>query len=446
MIRHTPRDRSGITLTEILISILILGVGIISLATLFPLGILRMREAARLSRSGYLTESAAADLNVRNLLNKQAFGNPYISPWYNYTGAVYDPWIHDTLSYTVGNSPPAVLSNGTDSGVSRTYGPGLPVAYDPLWRFQTGHYADGNSAEARFGSGIGFVRNDPNGTPNTPSAWGLPRVTNFNPLLINPNSIPDTFVSPEDVLWQQGDTSVGSNDSGLSPVVPELTTTTYGVPATNIEWRYTWLFTGHQSDASDGTVFEGDIAIFENRPFAMDNGVVAGEPVLEAVFGYSSHVLAVSASTNSNLGYGAAASRVVLLRWPATMPDPDIRVGNWIADVTYERSATIDATRRVFLSANDILSSPAYNAGIGTFFPYQRCYWYQIAKRTAPGDAVAFSSDSGAYRSMTVWVSSDLKAQTLLDSSQNPVQPYHVNAALVSPHVINVFPRTIYTR
>ena len=46
MIRHAigPRRRAGITLTEILISIMILGIGMVSLATLFPIGLLRLRE------------------------------------------------------------------------------------------------------------------------------------------------------------------------------------------------------------------------------------------------------------------------------------------------------------------------------------------------------------------------------------------------------------------
>jgi Tfp pilus assembly protein PilV len=47
MIAHPSRARSGITLTEILISILIMGVGLISLATLFPIGLLRLRDASR---------------------------------------------------------------------------------------------------------------------------------------------------------------------------------------------------------------------------------------------------------------------------------------------------------------------------------------------------------------------------------------------------------------
>ena len=41
------RPSRGITLTEILIAIMILGVGLVSLATLFPIGLLRLRDATR---------------------------------------------------------------------------------------------------------------------------------------------------------------------------------------------------------------------------------------------------------------------------------------------------------------------------------------------------------------------------------------------------------------
>ena len=63
----TPRS-AGITLTEILISIMIMGVGLVSLATLFPIGLLRLRDAQRQTRSAYLLESAAADVTARGLL------------------------------------------------------------------------------------------------------------------------------------------------------------------------------------------------------------------------------------------------------------------------------------------------------------------------------------------------------------------------------------------
>ena len=68
-----PGRRRGITLTEILISIMILGIGLISLATLFPIGLLRLREAQRQSRSAYLAESAAADVAARGLLKTDSF-------------------------------------------------------------------------------------------------------------------------------------------------------------------------------------------------------------------------------------------------------------------------------------------------------------------------------------------------------------------------------------
>ena len=51
----TPRS-AGITLTEILISILILGVGLVSLATLFPIGLLRSAKPS--ARRGRPTSSS----------------------------------------------------------------------------------------------------------------------------------------------------------------------------------------------------------------------------------------------------------------------------------------------------------------------------------------------------------------------------------------------------
>lgn len=417
MIRHMPRGRSGITLTEILISILILGVGIVSLATLFPLGLLRLRDANRFSRSAYLTESAGADLGTRNLLAKPSFLSVY----------PYDPWLQDMDSY-----PPANLTGG----LLVTDGPGLPVAYDPLWRFQTGIFTDyvgtGVTAESRFASGVGYLRADPAG--GAASAYGLPRITNFITGLPNVlAAVPDIFVSPEDYVMQAEDGSPGV--SGLSPVVPDLSS---GTPVN--DWRYTWMFTGQQSDASDPSQFDGSIVVFENRPFALDQvltpyggntpiSVPAGEPVVEAIFGYGG-TLMPTVPAGGSVGYAAAAKRVVLLRWSTSQPDPEVKVGSWIADVTYERDQTTSNTREGNGSVG------------GQLFPYQRCFWYQVVKRTLP-DADALGNT--AYRSMTVWVGSDLQAQTLLNGGATPT-PFHLNAALVSPYVVNVFPRTVYTR
>src|SRR4051794_15289332 len=137
MIRRVDPRRRGITLTEILISIMIMGVGLVSLATLFPLGLLRLREAARLSRSGYLSQSASADVEARNLLIKSSFLNALTGPWYTlpaFPPKPYDPWVQDTPSYLAdpftGGAYRGQDRGGT--GLGFIAGEGLPVAYDPL--------------------------------------------------------------------------------------------------------------------------------------------------------------------------------------------------------------------------------------------------------------------------------------------------------------------------
>jgi hypothetical protein len=460
MIPRSPRARSGITLTEILISILIMGIGMISLAVLFPIGLLRLQSAARLSRGTYLAESAINDLSTRNLLSAQSFADEMYSPWYNldptragwyglptFTPARYNPWIQDTPSY---------LANPYSGGVSRTVGPGLPVAYDPLWRYQTnfqpsnpsqsGYYLSTGAMEGRFASGIGFVRTDPDG--GTASAHGLQRLTNFNPAVYAPlnasgtsNPVPDIFVSPEDVVFQDAE-PVGQNTANSSPIVPDMSAG--GLPVN--DWRFTWFFTGQQSDANNSTVFEGEVVICENREFNIEPVIgpasgtqvagVAGETVVEAIFGFGSRVLTYPSQGNGNAGFAAGATNTVLLRWPEGMDDPDVRVGGWIADVTYERTASLDSSR-----LGDALAAvPPSAAAPFTIAPMQRCYWYQVAKKS-PADIDVLGQTG--WRSMTVWTVAPLRAQTLLLPNATPA---HINAALIMPSVVNVYSRTVYSR
>lgn len=442
MIRRGSRGRAGITLTEILISIMIMGVGLVSLATLFPLGLLRLRAAAIKSRSAFLVESAAADLATRNLLSRASF---LASGWYTTTsGTAYDPWIQDIPSY-----PPADATAGAYRGYGGTGiapnvqtdavtpipGPGLPVAYDPLWRAAAsnpagtvGVFLDGTAPEARFGVGTG-IRSDPDGV--AAAAHGLQRLTNFvNTPANNGKVVPNIFVSPDDMVFQSPDTRTGPTPAtgvgSASPIVPEMYLDTVdNLYKSQNDWMYTWMFTGRRSDARDGSSYQGDIVIFHGRPLAVDGAVAAGEPVVEAVFGYSKNILPTP------VGYGTA-DRAVLLRWPATVADPEIKVGGWIADVTYERFKQRDFDRQAAVSAT------------GISYPNQRCHWYQVVKKTPGEPAVAFDTDAGAYRSMTVVVGSKLQAKTPMTSATG--HPLHVNVALISRYVVNVFPKTFITR
>ena len=144
----TPRS-AGITLTEILISILILGVGLVSLATLFPIGLLRLREAQRQTRSAYLFQSATADVAARGLLNSNSFivrrsaATPRTgSPWYYSVMSRHariqptDPGharIRRPTPFAVNPDARPHISVGAAAASSGGYG--LPFAYDPLWRY-----------------------------------------------------------------------------------------------------------------------------------------------------------------------------------------------------------------------------------------------------------------------------------------------------------------------
>ena len=438
----STRSRSGITLIEILISIAIMGIGVISIATLFPLGLIRLRNAQRLTRGAYLVESATADLGARNLLSAASF---FPNALYQTTNAgFYNPLYVDTATYGSDWADPktgiVAGANRFSTGVagSSLIGSGLPVAYDPLWRSTLPSFADplgGTGFEGRFGADTaGLLRNE-GGTPAVAAhADGLQRVTNLVGT-IGAAAAQDIFVSHEDVILQDVKGQYYDQGGGLitspSPLVPDLnmssgSATAQGGP-TN-DWRYSWFFTGMQSDPSSTDV-DGEIVICENRPFSIDTiggaSQVGGEFVVEAIWGFSGSAGQMLSTTQ---GYGSlSASRSVYLRWSTSMPDPDVRVGGWIADVTYER--------------NQSLAVSHYGPGNG-LYPAQRCYWYQVAKKSAP----AADGTYAGYRSMTVWTSSPLRAMSLMDFSLTPPAPVHVEAALIMPSVINVYPRTVYTR
>ena len=188
------------------------------------------------------------------------------------------------------------------------------------------------------------------------------------------------------------------------------------------DYRFTWFFTGRQLDNANGAQFTGDVVVCDSRPFGFDPvpgqavSTPSGEVVVEAIYGVGSGSSLIPAFPGANVGF-AVNDRSVLLRWKNTLADPQVKVGSWIADVTYERSS-VSYLSRV--------------SNTGTTFA--RCNWYQIAKRVDPQpDAIT------GYRSMVVTLNSPVRIKTLLDSTGSPV---HLNVALIMPSVINVFPRS----
>jgi len=446
---RTARPRAGITLTEILISILIMGVGLISLATLFPLGLIRLREASRAARGGLMFESAADDMDARQLLFKQSFWNTWY--WYNDPTTKNkirrDPFTQDGSL----NVPPVGVISTTPFGATNIgLNTGLPICYDPLWRSLTGvapsnglndatlhaqpsYFAPSGPQfdDARFGAGVfagatPYIRTDPDGLGPT-SAWGLQRLTNFIPwngvgltpqygftchnfdpafvkLGTQPGDVAgDVFASLDDPVFNP----TGGGGNTPSSVLPDMSA---GSPQN--EYRFTWFFTGRQADSGvNSTQFTGEVVVCDGRQFGFDpipGGTAhapAGETVVEGVFGVAGKA------------GGVVNDRAVLLRWNAALPDPQVRAGGWIADVTYEPTFATYTKR-----------------ALNTKTSFARCYWYQVAKRVDPQPDPAFAG----YRSMTVTLTAPVRTRTTVDATGTPLQ---VNAALIMPSVISVYPR-----
>jgi hypothetical protein len=512
------RFRRGITLTEILI---------ISLATLFPIGLLRLRDAARYSRSSYLAQSAGADLEARSLLATFSFNA--FTPWYvTSTSGAYHPYVQDTPYYgadwatdtngpgayagpgglgSLGSSVAIAAGTGSPLTPNSSYpsinGPGLPFAYDPLWRYQTvnggftqangpspvptgGYYpfdsdsVDGNSNsltfEARFGSGVYFIRQGDTLAGGLPSAHGLQRISNFNrpyttntitgnAVAVMPASlfVPSIFVSGEDVVWQEPAnqqyavgfpvTNAPPVGAAPSPVVPDLSiyaSSNTFQPAN--DFHYSWLFTGQLTNSSNLGCFDGNIVVCENRPFSINvttaadgSGTswyqVTGETVVEAIFGHSANIQPPPGAGVA-AGYGTGASRTVLLRWYGSQPDPIVKSGDWIADVTYERNQSTVQTRWWASSTIPNGIANPFNNFEWDNLPAQRCIWYQVQK-VLPAIPDPYGMTGGPYRSMVVYVNQPLQSLTPLTAIGSP---YVLNAALIMPSVVNVIPTTVYTR
>ncbi len=458
---------------------MILGIGMVSVATLFPIGLLRLRDATRDSRSTILAMSAKDDAEVRGLpqslgdakglVNPESFVHPNL-PW-------YAPWRNPN------NYPVNLISQGIpfsvtpltydydtiggdrNAGVfSDFFAPGLPVVYDPLFwattHFQTEGLAPeqtpigvrGNlGQEGRFGSGIGFLR------PGA-AAHGLQRITNFEPynagvpwpytysLSSTPAGLQAIAEVAGNVFTSLDDPIVTGDESGQSgvPVVPYNTSPGAGY-ASEREYAFSWMLTGRLGVAGDPSIFEGNIVLFHSRPIGLDTEpnsgllVPSGERTVEAIWGYTNTPNAVSPIPSplpavAGTGYSSADDHTVLLRWPAASNDPDIRVGGFIADVTYERYQGPSNT-------NYPRALPGSGRN-GAQYAGQRIHWYRIVQK---GEVEPDPVVPNHYRTI-VRVDTPLQAKTRLQINAGVVESVVPEAALICPYVVNVFPIMLYSR
>ncbi len=151
--------RTGATLVEVLVAIFVMGIGMLALLTLFPVGILTMRQAIQDDRAGQAAATAAALAQAFDVRSDSSIVGAFTSPGGGLTAA--------------------------DDG------PSFPVYADP-WGYIS--YANGSSRDWVGGQTGGVARRNVSYVQNTPEdvmRW----FTVLDDIIFNDNGVPQTFTN-----------------------------------------------------------------------------------------------------------------------------------------------------------------------------------------------------------------------------------------------------------
>ncbi len=409
--QHLPKTpplhkRGGVTLTEVLMAILVMGIGVVAVATMFPLSVLKSVRASQLTRAAILCINARAQIQA----NPQLLSDP------NFDGNIREHYSGDFVENGVfdqGEVAEDVDGDGNNDRVQRGF-----YAVDPLgWAYWTdvgstagvpanvfGH--DGDDAAAPFGirrwSGSALNGPPPAGAPSLsqlqaeqivalPDTWetvGEDTITaastgtvlqlsgtdldlsvvptSGNPLaravlfLFAPNG------GPKAVTRRIVAVDNSAKTITVSPAITGVTAT--AVDRVRVEFqspKYTWMLT-MRTDFNG--VSQGDIVVFFNRSF---------DPLDER--------LITASTTNGFINADRNASNVVTINFAAANKPNYGRNkfvfstanGQWYRIVQVQSETTTSATLALDRAVSDIpskLTAAEDNAiipsGVIDVFPY----------------------------------------------------------------------------
>ena len=276
--------RPGITLIEVLAAILITGVGLLALLTLFPLGALEMAQSFKDDRCGHIKHNAAAAANM----------------W----GIRTDPTVVNAMLNPGGGLPQLQGSNPAQAG-----SPSYPVFVDPNgWWANNGVNASWQSWMAGQAPGVGLVvpprvtfaqlgptSPDANFVNNTPAGYRQQQLLRWTTFL-------DDMTFPRD-----------------DPAPPDGNGTPVGrpcVPTTGVVDRgprYSWAYVCQMPKVGAPSIVQLTVVVYSGRAL---NVAATGETAYSAAFN--------------------AGSNIITLSWGASQNAPDVVYGSWIFDGTMQ--------------------------------------------------------------------------------------------------------------
>lgn len=294
MIRTNPTSnwRQGVTLTEVLVAIFIMGIGLLSLLVLFPLGALQMAQAIRDDRCTH------AGINARALADTMI---PYTTSNNPNHTLKDDPFTVFPFYATPSTSNPSVTVSGLPLPLPKN-GPSYPVYIDPI-----GVKLTASTVGAKFspaGGPLFPVYNNPQGI----SLGSIPRVCpSFMNLAGSFQDLERWCIMTDDIQFQENGKPLLAGGGSL----------------VQRENRYSWAWLCRQRQNYAGTPptprgIATTVVVYDRRPFTIGpSGAPAGETVCSVPAGFS---------TTAN---------TVTLTWTSSVP-PNLRPGTWILDATLQ--------------------------------------------------------------------------------------------------------------
>jgi prepilin-type N-terminal cleavage/methylation domain-containing protein len=270
----TAPRRRGLSLTEVLVAIFIMAIGLMALLTLFPLGALNMAQAIKDDRTG---NSAANGAAVAHTIWRMLVANNPANP---------DP----TLTPILLNAGKVSYPNLPD--LTGTTGPGYWVYIDPFG--YNGQYNYGGAGP--YASWQTWLAGSPAGSlpryskdPLPPPPPGWQAITTYG-----------YFSNNDDITF-------GENGTPPAP----------GGAAGSVERRrqYSWAFLVRLANCSDPQHLNLTVVVYSGRPLqTAPDAVPTGEAVYQA-----------------NVVPGR---NTLTLTWGAGQDKPAVRRGSWILDAT----------------------------------------------------------------------------------------------------------------
>ncbi|MCS7046717.1 MAG: prepilin-type N-terminal cleavage/methylation domain-containing protein [Gemmataceae bacterium] len=272
--------RQGATLVEVLVAIFIMGIGLMALLTLFPLGAFRMADAIQKERAAQAGTNAGSIAAAGQVRTDRVVANRMLG------------------RDAVGNQILPVLPNWPE-------GPSYPVYVDPLGVLTTG------GAAALGGTHVAGAMLLPTNTPVLPRVAPGFLTTRLDALR--------WFTLPDDISFESDPTVTAPRFLGHPKYVIAGTI--------ERDYRYSWAYLVQRPRAADANVVNLAVVVYAGRGMSLTGNLTLPEYSYDGFAGGVSEVV-----------YGLGLNTVRIRYEYFGHYLPQVRAGSWILDLSVVRN------------------------------------------------------------------------------------------------------------